>query len=115
MRTKGWHIKTIKLASKRAPQLVHEVLGFTGVCLAHDQSVKRNVVWVHLYLILARLELSVHNVHLRIADCEDVTWHFRFSEPEIISVELKEHTVFGVHKTDVTALQFGVRQGTKVD
>ena len=39
----------VKLASKRAPQLVHKILGFAGVCGPHDQGIKRNVVWVHVF------------------------------------------------------------------
>lgn len=46
----GWanqnHV--VKLTSKRAPQLPHQILGFVRVCRGHDQGVKRNVVWVHV-------------------------------------------------------------------
>ena len=73
---KGWTYQNhvVKLAWTRAPQLVHKILGFTGVCRAHDQPVKRYVVSIHLYLILHRMELSVHNFQLRIADCENVAF-----------------------------------------
>ena len=93
--------------------MVHKILGFTGVCRAHDQPVKRYVVSIHLYLILHRMELSVHNFQLRIADCENVA--FKIFRARGLSIDLKEHTVFGFHKTDAAALHCGVRQGTQVD
>ena len=53
---KGWAYQhhVVELASKRASQLVNEVLGFAGGCRAHDQCFKRNVVWVHLYFNVAK-------------------------------------------------------------
>ena len=60
--------------------------------------------------MLQRVKLSVYNVHLRIADCEDVA--FQIFRARDLSFELKEHSVFGVHKADVTAVHFGVRHGT---
>ena len=59
--------------------------------------------------MLHRVKLSVYNVHLRIADFEDVA--FQIFRARDLSFELKEHSVFGVHKTDVTAVHFGVRHG----
>ena len=41
-------------------------------------------------------QLSVHNVHLRIADCENVA--FQISRTRGLSFDCKEETVFGVHK-----------------
>ena len=49
-------------------------------------------------LILHRLELFLHDVHLRIADGENVAFHI--SRARRLSVDLKEDTVFGVNKTD---------------
>ena len=43
-------------------------------------------------LILHRLELSVHNVHLSIVDCENVASHI--SGARCLSVDLEEHAVF---------------------
>ena len=35
--------RVTKRASKASLQLVHEVLGFAGVCRTHDEGVKQNV------------------------------------------------------------------------
>lgn len=58
-------------------------------------------------------QLSVHNVHLRIADCENVA--FQISRTRGLSFDCKEETVFGVHKTDAATVHCGVRHGTKVN
>ena len=65
------------------------------------------------FLKLHRLELFLHDVHLRNADDENVAFHV--SRARHLSVDLKEHTVCGVNKTDATAMHFGVRHGAKVD
>ena len=108
---KGWAYQhhVVELATKRTTQLVHKVLGFVRFCRAHDQCVKRNVVWVHI-LILHRHELFVHDVHLRIADSENVAFHI--SRASCLSVDLD---VFGVHKTDAAAVHWGVCPGANVD
>ena len=63
--------------------------------------------------MLHRLELFVHDVLLSIADCKSVAFHiFR---ARFLSVDLKEHIVFGVHKTDAAAVHCGVHHGAKVD
>ena len=41
-------------------------------------------------------------------------WHFIFSEPDFF-VDLKEHIVFGVHKTGAAAVYCFVHHGAKVD
>lgn len=64
-------------------------------------------------LMLHRLELSVHDVLLSIAHSKNVAFHiFR---ARFLSVDLKEHTSFGVHRTDAASVHCGVRHGAKVD
>ena len=53
-------------------------------------------------LKLHRLELTVHNVHLSVTDCEDVT--FQISRARGFSFVLKMNTVLCVHKTGATAV-----------
>ena len=62
--------------------------------------------WSVYILTLQRLERFVHDVHLSIADCESVAIHI--SRARFLSVNLKEHTVFGVHKTDAVSVHCGV-------
>jgi len=63
--------------------------------------------------MLHRLELFVHHVLLSIAYCKSVAFHiFR---ARFLSVDLKEHIVFGVHKTDAAAVHCFVHHGAKVD
>ena len=64
-------------------------------------------------LTLHRLEPFVHDVHLSIADFESVAIHI--SRARFLSVNLKEHTVFGVHKTDAASVHCGVQHGPNVD
>ena len=40
----------VKLALKRAPQLVKKILCLTGIGGPHDQGIERQFSWVHLYL-----------------------------------------------------------------
>jgi len=51
---KGWAYwnRVVKRASKTSLQLVHEVLGFAGVCQDHDQGVKRNVFSGCIYILM---------------------------------------------------------------
>ena len=63
--------------------------------------------------MLHRLELFVHDVLLSIAGCKNVAFHiFR---ARFLSVDFKEHIVFGVHKPDAAAVHCGVHHGAKVD
>ena len=63
--------------------------------------------------MLHRLELFVHHVLLSIAYCKSVAFHiFR---ARFLSVDLNEHIVFGVHKTDAAAVHCFVHHGAKVD
>ena len=64
-------------------------------------------------LILHRLELFVHNVHLSIADSENMA--FYTSRARSLSFDFKKLTVVGVHKTDAAAMHLGVRHGIKVN
>ena len=98
----GWAYQNheLKLASKRVLTAGQEGIGFSVICGPYDKGVKRNVVWVHI-LMLRGLQLSVHDVHPRIAGCENVA--IQISLTKGLSLELKELTPFGIHKAGATA------------
>lgn len=60
-------------------------MGFAGVWGPHDQGIKINVVWVHVFV-----HVFVHNVHLSIADSENMA--FYISRSRCLSFVLKKHT-----------------------
>ena len=77
-------------------------------------SALNGMLFVSIYILtLHRLEPFVHDVHLSIADCESVAIHI--SRARFLSVNLKEHTVFGVHKTDAASVHCGFQHGPNVD
>jgi len=70
----------IELAAKRVTELVHKELCLSWVSRPHDECIEWNIAGIHLhsnftFLILHRLQLSVHYVELGVGEKEYMAVH----------------------------------------
>ena len=97
----------VELTAERAVELVHKKLRFSRVCRPDNQNVEGDVAGVHAAISVSSefdgFQLAPLDVHLGVADCEDVVVHVSGTAPG--SLDLQLHPVFGVDEAGPATVQ----------
>ena len=97
----------VELAADRALELVHNKLRFSRVCRPDNQNVEGDVAGVHAAISVSSeldgFQLTPLDIHLGVADCEDVAVHVSGAAPG--SLDLQLHPVFRVDEAGPAAVQ----------